>query len=334
MPASLGELSQISGARLEGDAGCIINALNTLKLAKDGEISFLSNRHYAHQLPQTNASAVILSEDDFKNCPTNSLVSETPYLAYAKIANHLYPSTELPEYIDESAVFGSECSIDDSASISANVVVGNNVVIRSGSYIGPGCVIEDNVEIGENTSLVANVTLCHDVVLGKNVILHPGVVIGADGFGLAQEKDQWIKIPQIGSVKISDNVEVGANSTIDRGAIEATIIGPGVKIDNQVQIGHNVVVGENTAIAGCTAIAGSSVIGKRCMIGGAVAINGHIEIVDDVIITAMSGVANSIKSPGVYSSGLPVTDNRIWRRNVIRFKKLDEIIKKIMSRLE
>ncbi|MCH6585349.1 MAG: UDP-3-O-(3-hydroxymyristoyl)glucosamine N-acyltransferase, partial [Proteobacteria bacterium] len=164
MPATLGKLSQVSGAKLEGDADCKISAVNTLKLAKEGEISFLSNRHYAHQLPQTNASAVILSEDDFKNCPTNSLVSETPYLAYAKIANHLYPSTELPGYIDESAVFGSECSIDDSASISANVVVGNNVVIRSGSYIGPGCVIEDNVEIGENTSLVANVTLCHDVV--------------------------------------------------------------------------------------------------------------------------------------------------------------------------
>ena len=334
MPATLGELSRVSGARLEGDADCKISSVNTLMLAKEGEISFLSNRHYAHQLPQTNASAVILSEEDFNNCPTNSLVSETPYLAYAKIANHLYPSTKLPGYIDESAVFGAECNIDDSSSISANVVVGNNVVVRAGTYIGPGCVIEDNVEIGENTSLVANVTLCHDVVIGKNVILHPGVVIGADGFGLAQEKDQWIKIPQIGSVKIGDNVEVGANSTIDRGAIGDTIIGPGVKIDNQVQIGHNVEIGENTAIAGCTAIAGSAIIGKRCMIAGAVAINGHIEIADDVIITAMSGVPNSINSPGVYSSGIPVTENRIWRRNIIRFKKLDETIKKLMSRLE
>jgi len=334
MPATLGKLSQVSGAKLEGDADCKISAVNTLKLAKEGEISFLSNRHYAHQLPQTNASAVILSEQDFKNCPTNSLVSETPHLAYAKIANYLYPSTKISGYIDESAVFGAECNIDDSSSISANVVVGNNVVICSGSYIGPGCVVEDNVEIGENTSLVANVTLCHDVVIGKNVILHPGVVIGADGFSLAHEKDQWIKIPQIGSVKVGDNVEIGANSTIDRGAIDDTIIGSCVKIDNQVQIGHNVVIGENTAIAGCVGIAGSSVIGKRCMIGGAVAINGHIEIADDVIITAMSGVANSINSPGVYSSGLPVTDNRIWRRNVIRFKKLDEIIKKIMIRLE
>jgi len=334
MPATLGELSQVSGARLVGDADCDISSVNTLRLAQEGEISFLSNRHYAHQLSQTNASAVILSEEDLKSCSTNALVSEAPYLAYAKIANYLYPSIKQSGYIDKNAVFGEACEIDELSSISANVVVGNNVVICSGSYIGPGCVIEDNVHIGENTSLIANVTLCHDVIIGKNVVLHPGVVIGADGFGLAQDKDQWLKIPQIGSVKIGDNVEVGANSTIDRGAIEDTIISTGVKIDNQVQIGHNVIIHENTAIAGCTGIAGSSVIGKRCMIGGAVAINGHIEITDDVIITAMSGVANSIKSPGIYSSGLPVTDNKIWRRNIIRFKRLDEIIKNITSRLE
>ncbi len=331
---TLGELSQVSGARLEGDAACEISAVNTLKMAKEGEISFLSNRHYAHQLPQTNASAVILSEEDFKNCPTNSLISEIPYLAYAKIANHLYPCVKSTGYIDESAVIGSDCHIDDTSFISANVVIGNNVVIQSGSSIGPGCVIEDNVEIGKNTSLIANVTLRQDVVLGKNVKLHPGVVIGADGFGMAQENGQWLNIPQIGSVKIGDNVDVGANSTIDRGAIEDTIISAGVKIDNQVQIGHNVFIDEHTAIAGCTGIAGSTVIGKRCMIGGAVSISGHIQIVDDVIITGMSGVANSIKSSGVYSSGIPITDNRTWRRNIVRFKNLDAIFKKIMIELK
>ncbi len=335
MPATtLGELSQVSGARLEGDADCEINAVNTLKMAEEGEISFLSNRHYAHQLPQTNASAVILSEEDFKNCPAHSLVSESPYLAYAKVANHLYPSAKLFGHIDKNAVIGTECYIDDSSFISANVVIGNNVVIHSGASIGPGCVIEDNVEIGANTSLIANVILRQGVVLGKNVMLHPGVVIGADGFGMAQENGQWLNIPQIGSVKIDDNVDVGANSSIDRGAIEDTIIATGVKIDNQVQIGHNVVIGEHTAIAGCTAIAGSTVIGKRCMIGGAVAISGHINIVDDVIITGMSGVANSIKSPGVYSSAIPVTDNKTWRRNIVRFKNLDALFKKIMIELK
>ena len=334
MAATLGELSQISGTRLEGDADCEISAVNTLGLAKTGEISFLSNRHYAYQLPRTNASAVILSEDDFKNCPANSLVSENPYLAYAKIANYLYPKVKLSDYIDKNSIIGSDCQIDSSSYISTNVVIGNNVVIDAGVNIAPGCVIEDNVIIGENTRLFANTTLRHSVVLGKNVTIHPGVVIGADGFGMAQENEQWLNIPQIGSVKIGDNVDVGANSTIDRGAIEDTIISSGVKIDNLVQIAHNVIIGEHTAIAACVGIAGSTVIGKRCLIGGAVGINGHIEIVDDVIITAMSGVANSIKSPGVYSSALIVTDNKTWRRNIIRFKKLDEIIKTIMSRLD
>ncbi len=331
MSATLGELSEISGAKLEGDADCVINVVNTLRMAKKGEISFLSNRHYAHQLPLTNASAVILAEEDLKNCPTSSLVTETPYLAYAKIANYLYPAIESSGSIDKSAVIGSESKIDDSVIVSANVVIGDNVIVGAGTFIGPGCVIEDNVVIGENTSLLANISIRYGVVIGKYVTLHPGVVIGADGFGMAQENGEWLNIPQIGSVKIADKVDVGANSTIDRGAIEDTIISKGVKIDNQVQIGHNVIIGEHTAIAGCTGIAGSTVIGKRCMIGGAVSISGHIKIADDVMITGMSGVANSIKSPGVYSSGIPITENKVWRRNVIRFKNLDALFKKLMK---
>ncbi len=334
MPATLGELSQVSGARLEGASECNIVSINTLKSAKKGEITFLSNRHYANDLLSTKASAVILSEDDLEKCPSYALVSETPYLAYAKIANYLYPSVRKSYGIADSAILGNNCTVDDSSTISANVVIGDNVVIHSGVYIGPNCVLEDNVEINEDSSLVANVTLCYNVIVGRNVILHPGVVLGSDGFGIAQSEDKWIKIPQIGSVKINDNVEIGANSTIDRGAIEDTVIEKGVKIDNQVQIGHNVKVGENTAIAGCTGIAGSAVIGKRCMIGGASAISGHIKISDDVIITGMSGVSNSIKSSGVYSSGLPVTKNKIWRRNIVRLKNIDETIKKIMLKLK
>ncbi len=331
MSATLGELSKVSGARLEGDPDCEINVVNTLKMAKKGEISFLSNRHYANQLASTNASAVILAEEDLNNCPTNSLVSDTPYLTYAKVANYLYPSAKHAPSIDKSAVIGSNCEIDDSSCISANVVIGNNVVIGANTFIGPGCVIEDDVRISDNCSLIANVTLRYAVVLGKKVTLNPGVVIGADGFGMAQENGQWLNIPQIGSVIIGDNVDVGANSTIDRGAIENTVIENGVKIDNQVQVGHNVIIGENTAIAGCSAIAGSTVIGSRCMIAGAVAISGHIHITDDVVVTGMSGVANSIKSPGVYSSGIPVTDNKTWRRNIIRFKNLDALFKKITT---
>ncbi|MGB1800968.1 MAG: UDP-3-O-(3-hydroxymyristoyl)glucosamine N-acyltransferase [Gammaproteobacteria bacterium] len=329
MIATLAELSEICGARLEGNADCEIVAVNTLSKAMKGEITFLSNRHYVHQLPETNASAVILAEEDFNSCPTNSLVSSNPYLAYAKVANYLYPHDVHAGNIDSNAIIAESSIIDDSCCISANVVIGNNVKVAAGVYIGPGCVIEENVEIGKNSSLLANVTLRKGVVLGENVTLHPGVVIGADGFGMAQENGKWLNIPQIGSVRIGNNVDVGANSTIDRGAIEDTIISDGVRIDNQVQIGHNVFIGEDTAIAGCAAVAGSTVIGKRCMIAGAVGISGHIEIVDDVIVTAMSGVANSIKTAGVYSSGLPVTDNKTWRRNIIRFKKLDEILKKL-----
>ncbi len=334
MSATLGELSDVSGAKLVGDSECVITAVNTLGLAKKDEISFLSNRHYAPLLLQTKASAVILAEADLKNCSTNALVSNEPYLVYAKIANYLYPVKRQTGAIDEHAVIGQECSIDDTSTISANVVIGDNVVINAGVYIGPGCVIAENVCIDEDTILYANITVCRDVIIGKNVILHPGVVLGADGFGLAQENGQWLKIPQIGSVTIGDDVEVGANSTIDRGAIGDTIISNGVKIDNQVQIGHNAFVGEDTAIAGCVALAGSAIIGKRCQIGGACSINGHIEITDDVVITGMSGVANSIKSPGIYSSAIPVTENKIWRKNIIRFRKLDEIIKNIMFKLD
>ena len=334
MPTTLGKLSQLSGAKIEGNSDCVIVAVNTLRLAKQGEITFLSNRRYAKELPQTKASAVILLEEDLQNCPTNALVSNTPYLAYAKIANYLYPSISKDSGVADGVIFGSNCDVDDSAAICANTVIGNNVTIGANSYIGPNCTLDDNVKIGVNCNLASSVTVCHGVTIGKNVILHPGVVLGSDGFGLAQDKHEWIKIPQIGSVVIGDNVEIGANSTIDRGAIENTIIENGVKIDNQVQIGHNVVIGENSAIAGCAGIAGSATIGKRCMIGGACAISGHIEITDDVTITGMSGVPNSIKLPGIYSSGFPITENRIWQKNIIRMKNIDQKIKKIMLKLK
>lgn len=333
MSVTLGELSQISGAKLVGDPDCNINSINTLELAKPGDITFLTNRHYVHLLSVTNASAVILSEDDIADCPTNYLLSKSPYLAYAKIANYLYPSKQKKGYVDKTTVIGNNIKLDKSSSIAANVVVGDNVEIGAGVTIGPGSVIKDNVQIGQNSTLSANVTLCDGIKIGENVILHPGVVIGADGFGLAQEHGEWLKIPQIGAVQLGNNVEVGANSTIDRGAIGDTIIGNGVKIDNQVQIAHNVFIDENTAIAGCVAVAGSVTIGKRCQIGGGSCIAGHIQIADDVIITGMSGVANSIKLAGIYSSAIPITDNKVWRRNIIRFKKLDEILKNLTNKL-
>lgn len=334
MPATLGELAEISGSELRGDADCHIDRVNTLQDAVTGDITFLSNRHYARYLADTKASAVILSKQDSDNCKTNALINDDPYLAYARIINFLYPSSPVTPGIHASAIVGKNTDIAADAMISASVVIGNNVHIGSGSIIGPGVVIENNVRIGKNTRLLANNTVCADVIIGNDTILHAGAVVGSDGFGMAKDKDRWLKIPQIGSVIIGDRVEIGANTTIDRGAIGDTIIEDGVRLDNQIQIAHNVVIGENTAIAGCTAIAGSVTIGKRCMIGGMCAVAGHIEICDDVIITAMSGVPNSIKERGVYSAGLPITDNRTWRRNMVRFRNLDETIRKIQEKLD
>ena len=204
-------------------------------------------------------------------------------------------------------------------------------MVGSGTFIDSGCVIQSDVNIGSNTRLYPNVVLCHAVSIGNRVILHPGVVIGADGFGIANNKGVWTKIPQIGTVIIEDDVEVGANTSIDRGALEKTVIEQGVKIDNQVQIGHNVHIGAHTVIAGCTGVAGSVRIGKHCMIGGFSAISGHLEIADNVVITGNSAVANSIKLPGTYSSGIPVTEARLWRRIIVRIKKLDDFARKIAT---
>ena len=334
MPTTLAELAKLSGAELKGDPDCPINGVNTLKDAKEGEVAFLSNRHYARYLEKTGASAVILSKEDSENCTTHALISDNPYLVFAKVTNFLYPLQSHDAGIHPTAIIGENSKIAKTACISAGVVIGNNVQIGEASFIGPGSVIENNAILGNNTRLLANNTVCHDVVIGDKVILHHGAVIGSDGFGMAQDNGQWLKIPQIGSVRIGNDVEIGANTTIDRGAIDDTVIENGVRIDNQVQIAHNVVIGENTAIAGCAGIAGSATVGKRCMIGGQCAISGHIEICDDVIITGMSGVPNSIKEPGVYSSGLPVTENKVWRRNMARFRNLDEIIKKIHKKLD
>ncbi len=334
MSATLGELAKIANASLRGDSQFKITGLNTLKKAKSGDIAFLSNRHYIHYLDETNASAVILTEDDSRLCKTNALISDNPYLSYAKIANYLFPPKKYLPYIDKLASIGEDCELAKDIHIAAGAVIGNRVTIDVSCYIGSGVIISDDVSIGKNTRLLSGNTLCHHVKIGDNVILHPGAVIGSEGFGMAEDKGKWLTIPQLGSVVIGNNVEIGANTTIDRGAIDDTIIEDGVRIDNQVQIGHNVIIGEGTAIAGCVAIAGSAKIGKRCRIGGLSAISGHIEICDDVMVTGMSGVPNTINEPGVYSSGVPITNNRTWRRNMARLRNLDEIIRKILKKLD
>lgn len=334
MTITLGAIAGHINAELHGDSGCEISSVATLENAGSNAISFLSNRRYIKQLKNTRAAAVIIAREHLADCPVYSLVVENPYLGYALAARLLYPEQRPDKGIHPSAFIHDAAKIDATASIAANAVIEANARIGPGVFIGPGSIIGRDAVVDTDARLMGNVTICHSVHIGAGVLVHPGVVIGSDGFGLAENADgSWIKIPQIGTVIIHENVEIGANTTIDRGAIGDTVIGRGVKIDNQVQIGHNVVIGEFTAIAGCTGIAGSAVIGKRCRIGGACGISGHLEITDDVILTAMSAVNNSITESGIYSSPLSITDNRTWRKNVARFHKLDESFRNIREEI-
>jgi len=322
MTFTLGEIARHIEAELYGDPESKIHAINTLQKASAGEISFFSNRRYLTWLKSTTASAVILSNEDREHCPTATLVVGNPYLAYAFTARLLYPEPVLKPGISSSAIIDPSAKIHPTAFIAAHVTIGANTVISENVFVGAGCVIGYNAIIGANSKLYANVVIYDGIKTGERVILHSGVVIGADGFGIANDKGKWVKIPQTGSVVIGNDVEIGANTTVDRGALENTIIDDGVKIDNQVQVGHNVHIEEHTAIAGCVAIAGSTRIGKRCIIGGACGISGHIEIADDVTLMGMTGVANSIKEPGVYASAIPAMDVKLWRKNAVSFKQL------------
>ena len=329
MALTLGELARAIDATLDGDPEGEITGVATLQHAGPGQLSFLANRRYTRHLEQTRAAAVILSASDREACPVASLTVADPYLAWVKAVYLLCPQPGFTPGRHPSAQIDAQANVHAHSFIGANACIAGGVTVAENAWVGPGCVLEPGVQLGRDSVLVANVTLCRGVRIGERVRLHPGVVIGADGFGIANDAGAWLKIPQLGGVVIGDDVEIGANTTVDRGALEDTVIEAGVKIDNQVQIGHNVVIGAHTAIAGCVAVAGSTRIGKRCMIGGASAFAGHIEIADDVIITGMSGVANSIKQAGMYSSGMPVTDNRLWRRNIARFLRLDELAKRL-----
>ena len=331
MTATLGEIAATCDAELRGDPAYRITNVASLHNASSGDLTFYANKRYKDDLEATRAGAVMLAEADAPACPTASLITDNPYLAYAKAARFLNPAPKFAPGIHPSAVIEAGADIAAGVFIGANTVIGRNAVVGARTYIGPACVVDADVKIGSDCHIHSRVSLMERVEIGKRVLVHPGVVIGADGYGIANDSGRWLKIPQLGSVLIGDDVEIGANTTIDRGAIENTVIEAGVKIDNQVQIGHNVRVGEHTAIAGAAVVAGSVTIGRRCMIGGASAVTGHIEIADDVVLTGMSGVSNSITQAGVYSSGVPVTDNATWRKNMVRFKRLDELARRLSA---
>jgi UDP-3-O-[3-hydroxymyristoyl] glucosamine N-acyltransferase len=321
MPTRLGALAEHLGAELHGDADVLVHRVATLDSAGGGDVSFLFNRRYRRFLAVTGASAVILGHADLAACPAAALVTDNPYLGYARAAALLHPGPCVVPGVHATAEVGNGAEVDDSAAIGAYTVVGAGAIIGAYADIGPACVIGSGVRIGAYTRLIARVTVLAGATLGRRCLVHPGAVIGADGFGLAREGGVWI--PQIGSVHIGDDVEIGANTTIDRGALKDTVIEDGVKLDNQIQIGHNVHIGAHSAIAGCVGISGSTRIGKRCTIGGGAGFTGHIEICDDVVIGGATSVTKSIRKPGTYSAVWPAKEALEWRRSVGRFNRLD-----------
>ncbi len=322
MVVTLGELAVRFGCELHGDPLDEVDSVAILADAQPRAVTFLAESRHRPALKQTRATAVVLEARFAAECPVAALICPNPRATYARIATFLYPSPPVSAGIHASAIVAADAQVDATACVGPLAVIGARSRIGAGAMIGPHCVLGADVTVAARVRLVARVTLCDTVTVGAGTIVHPGCVVGADGFGFAPERGAWLKIPQLGSVRIGADVEIGANTTIDRGAIGDTVIADGVKLDNQIQIGHNVRLGAHTAIAGCTGISGSTVIGERCQIGGACAIGGHLSISDDVIITGFSMISHSIPKPGVYSSGIPFEDARTWRRMVARFKRL------------
>ena len=327
----LGELAERFALELRGDAQQTVAGVATLALAGPQHLSFLSNPQYRGQMQASQAGVVVLRADDAPLREGAALIARDPYVAYARIAALFEPAAAAAPGIHPSAVVDATARIDPSASIGPLCVVEAGSEVGAGAVLGPGCCIGPDCSIGAQTRLVARVTLVTRVRLGARVLVHPGAVIGSDGFGLAFERDHWIKVPQLGGVRIGDDCEIGANCTIDRGALEDTVLEEDVRLDNQIQVAHNVVIGAHTAMAGCSAVAGSARIGRYCLIGGGAGILGHLSIADRVTVTAMSLVTHSIHAAGEYSSGTPIQENRQWRRNAARFRRLDELARRVKA---
>jgi len=328
-----GELAERFGLVLQGDAARVVRGVGTLAAAGPAQLAFLANSKYRSQLGGSGAGVVVVRAADAEGLSRDLLIARDPYVAFAKIAALFEPTRPAAAGIHPTAFVDPDAQVHADASVGPHVSIGPGSRVAAGAVVGPGCVIGEDCEVGAGSVLVARVTLVRRVRLGQRVLVHPGAVLGADGFGLAFDRDEgephWIKVPQLGGVRVGDDCEIGANTTIDRGAIEDTVLEHDVRLDNQIQIAHNVRIGAHTAMAGCVAVAGSTTIGRYCMIGGAAGIAGHLEICDRVMVTAMSLVTHSIREPGEYSSGTPLMDSRSWRRNAVRFKQLDALARRM-----
>lgn len=328
---SLAELAALLDAELIGDAKQEISALATLQKATASDLTFIANPAYKKYLQTTRAGAVLVQPDWVEGFEGNKLVVKKPYLAYAMATKFF--NTQRPPFtgIHPTAVIGEGCVLGADVSVGANAVLGAGAVLGEGAVIGAGCYIGDDSVVGSNTVLAANVSVYHGVTIGSDCRIHSGTVIGADGFGFAPDAGKWVKIYQLGGVVIGNNVEIGACTCIDRGALDNTHIADDVIIDNQVQIAHNVSIGRGTAIAGQAGIAGSTTIGEYCTIAGSVGISGHLTIADRVHITAMSLVSGSITESGSYSSGTALAPTKEWRKNAARFRQLDKLATRLIK---
>ncbi|HDS1302054.1 MULTISPECIES: UDP-3-O-(3-hydroxymyristoyl)glucosamine N-acyltransferase [Stenotrophomonas maltophilia group] len=325
------QLAEQFGLQVHGDPATAIHGVATLAHAGPGQLTFLANPRYRAQLADSLASLVVLRADDAEAAPGAALVAKDPYTTFAKIAALFDIAPTRPPGVHPSAVIDPSAQVAASAHIGPFVSIGARSVVGENCIIGPGSVIGEDCSLDSGCELIARVTLVTRVRLGKRVRVHPGAVLGADGFGLAMDAGKWIKVPQLGGVRIGDDCEIGANTCVDRGALEDTVLDEDVRLDNLVQIAHNVQIGAHSAIAGCTGIAGSAKIGRYCLLGGHVGVVGHLEICDKVVITGKSVVRNSIHEPGEYSSGTPLTDNRTWRKNAARFKQLDALARRVLA---
>jgi len=332
MMYTLSELAKFTGGQIQGDANCQINGIGTLQEAQAGQITFLANPIYRKYLSTTKASAIIIKPEDLSLCKTNALIVVDPYAAFAELTHHFAPKQKIVPGIHPTAVVAEDAKVHPSCQIQAHVTIGSGAVIGANSIIGAGCAIGEGVHIGSAALLYPRVVIYPRVIIGERSILHSGAVVGSDGFGFAfdRRKNEWIKIDHLGTVRIGDDVEIGSNTSIDRGVLDDTVIENFVKIDNLVQIAHNVHIGAYTVIAGCVGIAGSAKIGKYCRIGGGACFAGHIEIADNITIIGMAMVTKSLaQSGGVYASGTGVMHHGEWRRNVARFRHLDELAQRV-----
>lgn len=326
---TLQELAQQLGAELRGNGEKRISGLGTLQNAGPEQLSFLANPSYRHQLAGCRAGAVMLRPVDAEDYQGDCLLLDDPYMAYARLSHLFDRKPKVQPGIHPSALVDASATVAASASIGPGVVVAANAVIGEHVVLGAHTVVGERSRIGDGGWLAPRVTLYHDVVIGERVVIQSGAVIGGEGFGFAQQQGQWHKIAQIGGVSIGNDVEIGANTTIDRGALDDTRIGNGVKLDNQIMIAHNVEIGDNTAMAACVGISGSTKIGRNCMLAGGVGLVGHIELCDNVFVTGMTMVTHSITEPGAYSSGTAMQPAGDWKKNAVRFRQLDDLARRV-----